>query len=158
MKLDENVEIQSPNLSAKIPIKSTADYGFSFYLSIPKITSDAQRKEIIDRIQQSFPFLEGSSWGNNVNLINFSTNESKTPGISKYLTTMFTEAGVHMRFMGVEREFEAPPYWDISPEPQNLPFSAKKFDSFKELICGTVNAALTGPKVTAKSEDSPTVG
>ena len=157
MQLDQYTAIESASLVANIPIRSSNDFKLGFALVVPSLKTAKQRDEIVHSLKQSIPFLQISpSWGDNYSVINCSVADVDKAGISKHALNMFEDAGLRVSAMGGASSARdvKPPYLNDSPEPENLPYSFNSFTAFKELLCGTVNAVLNGPKIATVAESN----
>lgn len=151
MQLNDQVSLETANLSAHIPIRSSDDFTLSFRLVVPELTDIKQRQEIADLLVKSIPFLQVSTYGDDNRNISCSLSDTDKAGICKHTLKMFQDSGVEVTAMG--QRFQQPPYLENSPVLQDLPYSLKNFKSFKELVEGVVNNVLSGVKIFDVSRD-----
>lgn len=139
IRISDDVTIEALNLSANIPIISHKDYSFSFSLVASQV-SDEGRKTIIEQVKNILPELQCSAqWGGN-NVFHFSIADDRKPGICKHLVKIFHDAGLYVSAMG--GNYITPPYWDSSPEVENLPPELVNFANFQLAISKIVGRVI----------------
>ena len=95
-ELSDQVKIESINLRAEIPVKTSADFTLDFCIVSPSLKQQS-KKLLGEQFKKAIPRIRFSTYGDDQTHVSFSISEIDHPGFCRHLVNLFQQQNIDVK-------------------------------------------------------------